>query len=349
VRPLLDETCPGLDYAAALLGAGSEVLGFDTPRSTDHDWGPRLQILTASEAGADSEADADSEVGAELYGVLERRLPESFRGYPVFFPASTEYPDGVPRHWVEVATLHSFLKQMAGFDVTQAVSVSQWLATPTQRLAELTGGAVFHDGPGELTLARARLAWYPDQVWRYVLACQWQRIAQEEAFPGRCGEAGDELGAAVVAGRLARDLMRLCLLMDRRYPPYSKWLGSAFAQLPVARAIGPALSAALAATDARAREQGLVRAWELAAARHNELGLTDPLSPRSRPYYDRPFQVLDAGRFASALLATVTEPDLRRRLPVGAVDQFVDSTDALGRESVCRGAVELAYHTTIDM
>ena len=341
MRPLLVQTCPSLDYAAALLGPGSEVLGFDSPRSTDHDWGPRLQILTGSEAGA--------EAGAELSGVLERRLPESFRGYPVFFPASADHPGGVPRHWVEVATLHSFLKQMVGFDAAQAVGVSQWLATPTQRLAELTGGAVFHDGPGELTLARARLAWYPDQVWRYVLACQWQRIAQEEAFPGRCAEAGDELGAAVVAGRLARDLMRLGLLMDRRYPPYSKWLGSAFAQLAVAPAIGPALSAALAATDARAREQGLVRACELAAARHNELGLTDPLDPRSRPYYDRPFQVLDAGRFASALLATVTEPDLRRRLPVGAVDQFVDNTDALGRESVCRGAVELAYHTTIDM
>jgi hypothetical protein len=339
VRPLLDETCPGLDYAAALLGPGSEVLGFDSSRSTDHDWGPRLQILTAAEAVP--------EVGTVLSAVLERRLPESFRGYPVFFPASRESPDGMPRHWVEVATLHSFLKQMAGFDVAQAVSVSQWLATPTQRLAELTGGAVFHDGPGELTLARARLAWYPDQVWRYVLACQWQRIAQEEAFPGRCAEAGDVLGAAVVAGRLARDLMRLCLLMDRRYPPYSKWLGSAFAQLRLAPAIGPALSAALAATDAQAREQGLVLACELAAARHNELGLTDPLNPRSRPYYDRPFQVLDAGRFASALLATVSEPDLRRRLPVGAVDQFIDSTDALGSQSVCRGAAGLAYNTSI--
>ncbi len=337
MRPLLDEACPGLDYAAALLGAGSEVLGFDSPRSTDHDWGPRLQILTAAEASS------------ELSGVLGSRLPESFRGYPVFFPASKDYPDGLPRHWVEVATLHSFLQQMAGFDVTQAVSVSQWLATPTQRLAELTGGAVFHDGPGDLTLARARLAWYPDQVWRYVLACQWQRIAQEEAFPGRCAEAGDELGAAAVAGRLARDLMRLCLLMDRRYPPYSKWLGSAFARLPVAGAIGPALSAALAATDARAREQGLVRACELAAARHNELGLTDPISPRARPYFDRPFRVLDAGRFARALLASVTEPGLRRRLPVGAVDQFIDNTDALGSQSVCRGAAELTYHTTIDM
>lgn len=33
VRPLLDQAFPGLRYAAALLGPGSEVLGFDTERS----------------------------------------------------------------------------------------------------------------------------------------------------------------------------------------------------------------------------------------------------------------------------------------------------------------------------
>ena len=32
VRPLLDREFPGLRYAAALLGPGSEVLGFDTAR-----------------------------------------------------------------------------------------------------------------------------------------------------------------------------------------------------------------------------------------------------------------------------------------------------------------------------
>src|SRR5207248_10514109 len=151
-----------------------------------------------------------------------------------------------------------------GVDPRRAVTLLDWLATPTQRLAEVTAGAVFHDGLGELGPARARLAWYPRDVWLYVLACQWQRVAQEEAFPGRCAETGDELGSAVVTARLARDLMRLCLLMSRRYPPYSKWLGRAFALVPGADELGAELSGALAAAGWAERERHLGRAFVIA-------------------------------------------------------------------------------------
>jgi hypothetical protein len=35
----------GIRHSAARLGSGSDVLGYDTPRSTDHDWGARLAVL----------------------------------------------------------------------------------------------------------------------------------------------------------------------------------------------------------------------------------------------------------------------------------------------------------------
>jgi hypothetical protein len=196
-------------------------------------------------------------------------------------------------------------------------------------VAEVTAGAVFRDGLGELGVARSRLAWYPADVWRHVLASQWERISEEEAFVGRCGEAGDELGSAVVAARLVRDLMRLCLLMARRYPPYGKWLGSAFAQLPCAAELMPTLTAALAATEWRDREQHLVHAYENVGAQHNQLGLTEPVDPSTRLYHDRPYRVLDAGRFAAALRASITAPDIRGLPTVGAIDQYVDSVGVL--------------------
>lgn len=203
-------------------------------------------------------------------------------------------------------------------------------------LRELTGGRVFHDGTGLLDQYRAILAWYPEDVWRYVLACQWTRLAQEEAFVGRCGEVGDELGSAVVAARQVRDLMRLCLLMARVYPPYSKWLGTAFAALPSAVPLAPVLADVLAARAWKERERHLCAAYELVAGLQNELALTPALGPRVRDYFGRPFRVIGADRFADALTATIGDPQLRALPPVGAIDQYVDSTDLTDHRFVGR-------------
>jgi Domain of unknown function (DUF4037) len=330
IRPLLDRLYQGLRYSAALLGPGSEVLGFDSQRSTDHDWGPRLQLLLA--AGTPS-AEAD-----QITAALDGRLPASFRGYPVRFALSGE-PPAAARHHVRVAALDVWLRGQLGFDPRAGITTLDWLATPAQGLAELAGGAVFHDGLGELAPARASLAWYPRDIWCYVLACQWQRISQEEPFPGRCAEAGDELGSVIVTARLARDLMRLCLLMDRCYPPYSKWLGTAFSRSAAGPAVGPPLCAALAAAGWPAREQHLATALLATAEAHNQLGLTAYVPATMRPFWDRPYLVLDSGRFAAALHGAIQDPAIRALPMAGAVDQFIDSTDALADAAALRAAL----------
>ena len=49
VKPVLVSEFAGLVHSAALIGYGSEVLGYDTPRSTDHEWGPRLLLFLTEE------------------------------------------------------------------------------------------------------------------------------------------------------------------------------------------------------------------------------------------------------------------------------------------------------------
>src|SRR3954454_13546719 len=77
VRPILDQHMPGLRHSAALLGYGSDVLGYDTVRSTDHGWGPRLVIFL--------DDDDVASAGLEVDNLLQRHLPPVFRGYAVDF------------------------------------------------------------------------------------------------------------------------------------------------------------------------------------------------------------------------------------------------------------------------
>ncbi|MFI9437263.1 DUF4037 domain-containing protein [Streptosporangium sp. NPDC052375] len=311
VRPLVAD----VPHSAALVGPGSEVLAFDTERSTDHDWGPRVVLFVAPEV-----------VGPVRESVTAA-LPPLFGGYPTAFGAG---------HGVEVTGAAAWLRGRLGFDPLEGVGALDWLATPWQRLAEVTCGEVFHDGLEVLEGARAALRWYPGDLWRYVLACQWRRLAQREAFPGRCGEVGDDLGSAVLTAGLADDLMRLVLLMRRRYPPYGKWLGSAFARLPGTAELGDALSGALGAGDWRSRQRHLGRAYERVAQMHNRLGLGEILETTTRAYHRRPFEVIDAQRFADALTASVADPWVRALPPTGSVDQFGGSTDLLMCPRRCR-------------
>lgn len=320
VAPILEDALAGVRYSAALIDWGSEVQGFDTPRSTDHAWGPRMQLFLGRDDFLARVNDLDV--------VLDDAMPAEFRGYPVRFA----FPSGAPaRHWVQVTDLRDFFVEQLGADPGRGLPISAWLTVPTQVLRELTGGVVFHDGLGLLELYRKQLAWFPDDVWRYVLACQWMRLSQEEPFVGRCGEVGDDLGSAVVAARQVRDVMRLCLLMNRVYPPYSKWLGTAFAALPCASVLTPRLSDALSARSWRERERCLSVVYETVAGLHNELGLTEPLDVKVRYFHDRPFRVLDAHRFTDALVSTISDPAVRALPPVGAIDQYVDTTDLTDR------------------
>lgn len=326
VRPLLQRHFPGLGHAAARIGPGSDVLGYDTPRSTDHDWGPRLTLFLDP---ADHARHATA-----IDAVLRQRLPKHVLGWPTHFtPPDARVrvmtaTDGPVAHRVDITTVTRWSRAQFGAPFTG--SLLDWLATPTQVFAETVGGAVYHDDHGELTALRARVAWYPTDVWRHVLAAQWTHLAQEEAFPGRAVEAGDRLGARVVTARLARHVMRLRLLQARRWPPYSKWLGTAFAALP-----GPGIDL-----------DDVCGALEDTARRQNDLGLCAALDATRRAYFDRPYEVIDAGRYAAALTAAISDPAVAALPPLGGIDQYTDSSDLLCDAGLRRAVAAAVLHTT---
>jgi hypothetical protein len=119
--PILDELLPGIPRAAARIGAGSDVLGFDTERSTDHGWGPRVVVLLANGS------DPGREQRTELLKAIDARLPATFRGFPTRFSATGEGPD---RHQITLTTVSEWFTRHLGFDALAEISDEDWLATP---------------------------------------------------------------------------------------------------------------------------------------------------------------------------------------------------------------------------
>ena len=326
IRPVLDEHFPDLRYSAALIGPGSDVLGFDTEMSRDHAWGPRAMLFLP---------EADFWRRDIILASLRQRLPRSFAGYSTHFlplpgdsPIMQEAGPGPFNPLIEIFTIKNYFVEYLGYDIDQELQISDWLSFPEQKLLSLVSGAVFHDDL-ELQSIRQRLHYYPHDVWLYILAAGWERIGEEEHLMGRAGYAGDEIGSALIAARLVRDLMRLCFLMEKQYAPYPKWLGTAFRRLACAGEMEPLLRQALSATNWQDRDTYLAPAYQLAAARHNALGITGALPDKIQPFHDRPFHVIEGERFASAIREQIKDPvvlTLTERRTIGNIDQVSDNT-----------------------
>lgn len=300
VHPILSARFPGLPHAAALLGRGSEVLGFDDQMSTDHDWKPRVLLFLAEED--------EPRHGAEVREALQRDLPESFAGHP------TDY---------EVHTVRGYVQQQLELDLDRDIEPRDWLTMPEQDLRKFTSGAVFHDEVG-LQAARDRLAYYPRDVWLYLLITGWWRVHPEMNLVGRAGAAGDELGSAVIGSRLVSDLMRLAFLMEREYAPYSKWFGTAFSRLACGAELTPVLSKVARAEVWQDREAALLPAYEKLIQMHNDLALTEPVTAELVQLWDRPFKVA-WDDIPDLLLPLIEDPAvlrIARRWRVGPVDQL---------------------------
>ena len=333
VAPILSNHLPDLEYSAALIGSGSEVLGFDDDISTDHHWGPRVMLFF-------SQSDLELK-GQEINDLLSANLPHSIRGYPTNWTAPDPNDNGVQHlkqnendminHRVEMFTIRDYFMQYIGVEVDEKLSVVDWLTLPWQKLLSICSGQVFRDDFG-LTKYRDYLSWYPHDVWLYILASCWSRIGQEEHLMGRAGLVGDDVGSSIIASRLVLDIMRLSFLMERVYPPYPKWFGSAFDKLSCANTLKPILENVLNASSWEERDTFLSMAYEKIGEIHNNLEVTSRLDCTPSSFWGRPFTVIHGERFAESLKNAIHDKEVRfiaDKHLIGNIDLVSDNTDLL--------------------
>ena len=302
VAPAIAAEFPGLPHAAGLLGRGSEVLGYDDSMSTDHTWLARVTVFVSGEVLA--------EHGESVQTRLTARIPDLFEGVP------TE---------VSVTTVRQYFLDQLDLDVSVAWDAYDWISLPEQRLCAMTAGAVFHDDL-DLEQVRRRLAYYPRDVWLYLMLAGWWRVHPEMNLVGRAGYAGDELGSTLIASEIVSGLMHLSFLIERRYAPYTKWFGTAFSELQIADRLSAPLDRALHARTWREREEALGNGYEIVASAFNDLEIAPRLALEPVRMWERPFTVPWAD-FPGALSASISDPqvrDLVERWPTGGIDQVRD-------------------------
>jgi hypothetical protein len=302
-------------WTAGRFGARSDAMGMDDEVSRDHGWGPACELLVEDEA-----------VIPAIDAALRERLPVRFRGWSTSFDERYRLEDvaGPPvRHWVEIATVPRLLRAWLGVGGVEALRAREWLAMDEQKLVEITNGELFRDDLG-FAAVRETLAYYPDDLGRHLMAVEWTRIADEQAFPGRAASRGDEAGAAIVQARLVESAMRLGFYLARRYPPYAKWFGSAYARLDGAIDMRPALAAG------PVRDGAWAEVLRQLIAQHERAGLVPAGRFAPAPVYaGRPGTgIPDAHALIEALRAPITDPEVRALPPrFGSLNQMLGSRD----------------------
>ncbi|MFX0125172.1 MAG: DUF4037 domain-containing protein [Candidatus Hodarchaeota archaeon] len=327
IKEILKKHFPTVKYDAALVGPGSEVFGFDDHISTDHHWGPRLQLFL-------NEADYEK-YSHEIHSVLSEELPYTFLGYST----NWSQPDpedsmtqllepissGPINHRVEIYCLKAYLNKHLDIKSVELSDI-EWLMLSEQRLLEFTSGQVFYSTLEDLDKARTALSYFPDNVWYFKIMAEWDHIAEASAFVGRTGMLNDDLGSRIEASKLIRHIIRLTFLLHKKYIPYSKWMTIDFSQFPIANQLKPILIKILKEDDWRSRERLLCDAYLILIEKQNELKITPKMALKPGKYFSRDQTVIPVDKIILELKKLVKPPLDRIKYSIGSIDHFIDDT-----------------------
>ncbi len=219
-RPAFQQALPDLypRLTFGLAGEGSDCFGFDDPRSQDHDWGPAFCIWMNQ-----SDFDADGQRVQSVYD----SLPKTFKGF-----RRIDTPEGC--HRVGALCLESWLTRYTGL-ARLPETLSEWRRIPLPFLATATNGSVFEDGPGTFTAIRETLIQgYPEDLWRRHIVHNAAIMAQAGQYNlPRCLHRGDTVATTLALNRFIEGGLTMVYALNRRYPPYYKWLHRGTRNLPI--------------------------------------------------------------------------------------------------------------------
>ncbi len=205
--------------AVGLVGHGSECYGYDDDVSLDHDFAPSFNIWITDED--------DAAFGFKLFRAYSK-LPKEFMGVKL------QKESAFGNNGKGVTTISNFYSFYTGTGKAP-ISNSEWLSIPDFYLAEATNGKVFYDPLGEFTKIREQLLFgMPEDVRIKKLASNVFNMAQSGQYNyARCLAHGEKTASAVALTEFVKSTVYAIFNLNKKHPPYYKWLFRAMKDLSV--------------------------------------------------------------------------------------------------------------------
>ena len=188
----------------ALVGTGSECLGFDDAISEDHDFTKRCQLF----------------LPADTYKANTERLHSYFKNYAY--------------GTVQIESISDFYKRYTLYPEGPQCE-KEFRRIPQDLLCTATNGEVFLDNFGSFTHIRQRLlAYYPEDIRLRKIAYELNQLAQSGQYNlPRMLQRGDTIAASLALHQFVHHYMLLVHLLNKSYAPFYKWLYRHSCSLPI--------------------------------------------------------------------------------------------------------------------
>ena len=273
--PYLKSEFPDLlDRVAAGRVGGSDIIGADDRWSRDHDWGPRFNLLLT--------AKDHQRHGNKLAKEINAAAPKKFAGH-------RHHSFGTAKSPVDVESIRSCTRFHTG-RTHPPQNAREWFLRRTRRgsvveheswLYFFKHGPVFYDPFGEFTARKQAFSRYPTDVRLRLVAnlCLGIWYAGEVKFCKRHVRRRDPVAILLCLGQFARDVMRLCFLLNDDYAPHKVWIHHEFKKLPEARGLDSKLRRLVKAADLTEQQETVLGICAYLRKRLKRAGLVESDKP----------------------------------------------------------------------
>lgn len=207
----------------ALVGTGSECLGFDDSTSEDHDFSSRCQLF----------------LNKDDYNLYQENLNKVFKIFLSSLKEKLITENNLIKNIaenmnLEIISISDFYKYYTLFE-NGPRTIYEYRKVPMDLLCVATNGKVFMDNLGEFSKIRNRLLeFYPEDIRLKKIAFQLNKMAQSGQYNyNRMLKRDDIVASNIAQAEFVNHYLNLVHLLNRKYMPFYKWAYKSASTLPI--------------------------------------------------------------------------------------------------------------------